>query len=144
MFQLSWQKVLVPYDLSDPATETLKQTLGAAGDEVEVHVLHVIEPAALMDPYAVWVDVPHDDEQAAREAIDRKLAEAGITCHDVVLRRGQPAVQITEYADEIGADAILIPTHGRTGATRLLIGSVTERVVRLAPCPVLVLRLSND
>ena len=53
---------------------------------------------------------------------------------------GDPGHEIVKYAEEIDADLIVIPSHGRTGLTRLLIGSVAERVVRLAHCPVLVLR----
>ena len=59
--------------------------------------------------------------------------------HTAVLL-GEPAHGITDYAQEKGAQLIVVPSHGRTGLTRLLIGSVAERVVRLAHCPVLVLR----
>jgi nucleotide-binding universal stress UspA family protein len=53
---------------------------------------------------------------------------------------GEPAHGIADYAQDKKAELIVIPSHGRTGITRLLIGSVAERVVRLAHCPVLVLR----
>ena len=53
---------------------------------------------------------------------------------------GDPGHGITDYAEEVGADVIVMPSHGRTGLRRLLIGSVAERVLRLAHCPVLVLR----
>ena len=53
---------------------------------------------------------------------------------------GDPGHEITEYAEEIGASLIITPSHGRTGLSRLLIGSVAERVVRLAKCPVMVLK----
>ena len=53
---------------------------------------------------------------------------------------GDPGHQIAEFAKEAGAGLIVMPSHGRTGLTHLLIGSVAERVVRFAHCPVLVLR----
>ncbi|MEZ6094353.1 MAG: universal stress protein [Pirellulaceae bacterium] len=53
---------------------------------------------------------------------------------------GDPGSEITRFAKENDAGLIVISSHGRTGVSRLLLGSVAERVVRLAPCPVLVLR----
>ena len=53
---------------------------------------------------------------------------------------GDPGNQIVDFAERISAELIVIPSHGRTGIERLLLGSVAERVARLAPCPVLVLR----
>jgi nucleotide-binding universal stress UspA family protein len=53
---------------------------------------------------------------------------------------GNAGFRISEYAQEIGADLIVIPSHGRTGIERMLIGSVAERVVQHSHCPVLVLR----
>ena len=53
---------------------------------------------------------------------------------------GDPGHEITEFAERVKADLIVMPSHGRTGLSRLLIGSVAERVIRLAHCPVLVLR----
>ena len=55
-------------------------------------------------------------------------------------RFGDPGHQIAQYAEEAKADLIVLPSHGRSGLQRLLIGSVAERVVRHAPCPVLVVR----
>lgn len=54
-----------------------------------------------------------------------------------VVRSGSPAAQIVKYAEEKGVDLIVVGTHGRTGVTRALLGSVAEQVVRTAPCPVL-------
>jgi nucleotide-binding universal stress UspA family protein len=56
------------------------------------------------------------------------------------IRRGDPATEIVKYADENAVDMIVLTTHGRTGLSRLLMGSVAEHVVRKAHCPVLTLR----
>ena len=58
----------------------------------------------------------------------------------MAVRFGDPASEIVDFASGIAADIIVLPSHGRTGLTHLLIGSVAERVIRLAKCPVLVLK----
>jgi nucleotide-binding universal stress UspA family protein len=63
----------------------------------------------------------------------------GITC-ETVLRLGRPWHEITEAAEELGVDMIVMGTHGYTGFKHVLMGSTAERVVRHAPCPVLVVR----
>lgn len=69
----------------------------------------------------------------------RKLAEelGGASPVVTVVESGSPAAQIVRYAGRHGIDLIVVGTHGRTGLTRALLGSVAERVVRTAPCPVL-------
>lgn len=94
---------------------------------VPLHLLHVTWPAG--DPRAA-------------EALGRLAAELGrdvrvLTATEV----GMPAAPvIVRYAQRHGADLVVLGTHGRTGVTRALIGSVAERVVRTAPCPVLTVR----
>jgi nucleotide-binding universal stress UspA family protein len=66
--------------------------------------------------------------------------DAGIPVHHVFLE-GDPAAEIVRYADDAGVDLIVMGTHGRTGLERLLMGSVAEKVMRDAPCSVLVVKL---
>ncbi|MCP6770051.1 universal stress protein, partial [Klebsiella pneumoniae] len=73
-------------------------------------------------------------------ALREKLAGPQYAGIQTAVLRGEPAHGIANYAQEKGIELIVIPSHGRTGITRLLIGSVAERVVRLAHCPVMVLR----
>jgi nucleotide-binding universal stress UspA family protein len=68
------------------------------------------------------------------------LARLGLSAAQGVVRLGDPGLDITEYADEIQSDLIVIPSHGYHGVKRFLLGSVAERVIRHAHCPVLVLR----
>ena len=74
------------------------------------------------------------------DALKERLADARYQGVEMRVEVGDPGRQITEVAEEVGADLVVVPSHGRTGLTRLLLGSVAERVVRLAHCPVLVLR----
>jgi nucleotide-binding universal stress UspA family protein len=76
--------------------------------------------------------VPTDFSRASDAALDYACALAG--------QMGAPARRIVEHAREIGAYLIVMGTHGRTGPTHLLLGSVTERVVRTSNCPVLTTR----
>jgi nucleotide-binding universal stress UspA family protein len=67
----------------------------------------------------------------------------GVVAADTIVRTGSPAQEIIAIAERVPADMIVISTHGRTGLKHALLGSVTERVVRHAPCPVLVVRESE-
>ena len=75
-------------------------------------------------------------------AIKQRGEEAGITVSTYV-REGEPFQAITELARDIHATLIIMGSHGRKGLTRLLMGSVTEHVVGLAPCPVLISHLKE-
>ncbi len=70
----------------------------------------------------------------------QKLEISGVT---TVVRVGNPGLEIADYATQLGADLIVISSHGYHGLKRLLLGSVAERVIRHAECPVLVLRRSD-
>ena len=92
--------------------------------------------------------VDYSAMQRDLEAAERRQLEALIDLEDgsivkakpVLLISSSPAVAIAEYAEESQADLIVMGTHGRNGVTHLLMGSVAERVVRIAPCPVLTVR----
>jgi nucleotide-binding universal stress UspA family protein len=134
------QHVMVPVDFSEASLKALN----AARDLVEatsaLHVIHVLPLLHPLDPGVVW-DSWNDAEriQHAKDALTERL---GADFKDVRLEIaiGDPAREITERASKHGADLIVLPSHGRTGAARLFIGSVAERVVRFAHCPVLVLK----
>ena len=84
---------------------------------------------------------PPDDEGERRAALSRFVAErapAGGPEIETVIGRGDPAREITAHAREAGADLLVAGTHGRSGLPRWLLGSVTEELLRTAPCPLLV------
>ena len=76
----------------------------------------------------------------AEKALADRFSAPEFAGAKLVAKVGDPGHEIAEFAEEIDAELIVIPSHGRTGLTRLLLGSVAERVVRLAHCPVLVFR----
>ena len=139
-------RILVPTDFSDDAGAALTYALGLAQPfGAAVALLHVVE-----DPLAagVWssevytaqiaglqINLVRDAEQRLKEY----AAERGgpITTE---VRTGPAAHVILDFAREQAFDLIVMGTHGRTGLAHVVMGSVAERVVRLAPCPVLTLR----
>ncbi|MEY4565052.1 MAG: hypothetical protein RLY14_22 [Planctomycetota bacterium] len=137
--------VLVPFDFSDHSHYSLKMAMQIVGQPSQVHVLHVLPFLIPTEPGVVWATI--DDAERIRHASDALRDELsgnefkGIATE---VRLGDPGQVIADRAVELGADLIVIPSHGRTGFSRFLLGSVAERVVRLASCPVLVTKLPTE
>jgi nucleotide-binding universal stress UspA family protein len=95
----------------------------------------------VIEPSVAWATI--DDErriEATERQLQDVLADGKYRGVQVKVLVGDPGHSIADFAQDIGAELIILPSHGRTGLKRMLIGSVAERVVRLAHCPVLVLR----
>ena len=139
------KKILVPFDFSEESVEAVKVALALSQAKEDIHVLHVLMQLPTGDPYVVWDDESDEHrKQKTREALNERLSELGIENVHLDVSIGNASVAIADLAEEINAGLIVIPSHGRTGLKRFLLGSVTERVVRLAPCPVLVLKKGDD
>jgi nucleotide-binding universal stress UspA family protein len=142
---MSWtpkQKVVVPLDFSDEAYAAVDVALQLVAKPADVELIHVLPEIVLVDPTdAAWqlTDERMRTEQAT-QAIRERLKEAKYRELHVTVLIGNPGHRIVNFAADQNADLIVIPSHGRTGLARMLLGSVAERVVRLAHCPVLVLR----
>jgi nucleotide-binding universal stress UspA family protein len=135
------QTVIVPVDFSPESLAAIDVGLALVGRPAGLHVVHVVVDITPLEAGEVWGVVdPQTRLAQMRKVLDERLAEAKYGGIQKAVVPGEPAHGITNYAQENNADLIVIPSHGRTGLTRLLIGSVAERVVRLAHCPVLVLR----
>ena len=134
-------RILVPIDFSEPSLQVQETVMNFVDSPSQVHILHVLAPLHTTDPGVVWQTV--SDRQRIDQVKhtfhqrfnDRRYEE--ITLAVVV---GNPSLKIVDYAREHGIQCIAIASHGRTGMARLLMGSVAERVVRLAPCSVLVMK----
>jgi nucleotide-binding universal stress UspA family protein len=138
-----YQTILVPTDGSTGTAHVVMQALDLAEQYGgTVHALNVVDS----EVSSLLTEGDGDDERLREEArnavrtVERMAESHGV---DVVseVRTGDPAETILGYADEIGADVVVVGTHGRSGVRRYLLGSVTERIVRHAPCPVLTVRL---
>jgi len=134
-----FRKILVPTDLSETSLAALRRALDMARRaEGSVTLLHVYH----LPPYELNDDTADRIASAARtavEALAHQFAEAAVPLVPVILA-GSAAETIVEYARRERMDLIAIGTHGRTGLAHILLGSVAERVVRFAPCPVLTVR----
>lgn len=135
------RRIVAPIDFSERSLEAIEVALEIAGSEGTVFAVHVLPEIGPTDPGVVWH--PVDDEarrRNAREALGKKLADPRFQPVRCEVRVGDAGHELAHFAQESGADLVVISSHGRTGFKRLLIGSVAERVVRLCHCPVLVLR----
>jgi nucleotide-binding universal stress UspA family protein len=131
--------ILVPTDFGEAAEAALRygRTL-AATFGADLHVLHVMDNGFLQARFAN----PATLEAVARQELQDRTApdEARrFHTHAVLEKLDPPLDAITSYAKSAGIDLIVMGTHGREGAAHALMGSVAERVVRTAPCPVLVI-----
>jgi nucleotide-binding universal stress UspA family protein len=113
----------------------------------ELHLLHVLSQILPAGPDPLLMPVMpaeyyRENEERARETLDRLLAPGWGQPPSVVkaVRWGSPVDSIVSYALDHRIDMIVIATHGRTGLSHVLLGSVAERIVREAPCPVLTIR----
>ncbi len=144
MTTLKYNSVLVPSDFSDLAHNAIDTALSLTGDTSRLTVIHVAPPLNTLsvgDPAVAWQAVNDETRsEHLRHEFDRQFRDEKYNGLTFVVVFGNPADEITRYAEANKVDFIVLPSHGRTGLTRLMIGSVAERVVRLAHCPVLVLR----
>jgi len=144
------QSVLVPIDFSTSSLAALSKAVSIAKRfNAKLTLLHVVEPIATPDFESSFPLVMNTAEiiSAAELHLMRIVREQRIDLSLVerqLVRPGSPFREITETARELKSDLIVIPTHGYTGLRHVLLGSVAERVVRHAPCPVLVLRSFDD
>ena len=142
------KKILTPIDFSEHSMEAMRAAMELAKDvgAGEVHLMHVVAPQQSLIPSTIEQNRELAREAAMLEQAEQELArikkdELGdskkvFTCAVV----GPPAQKLLEYAKEQAIDLILVATHGRTGGEYILIGSVTEKLMRNAPCSVLVYR----
>jgi nucleotide-binding universal stress UspA family protein len=134
------KNILVPTDFEAAAEaalrygRTLAETFGA-----DLHVLHVEDTAMFQARFA---DPATLEATARRQLGERAVADdrQRYQTHAAIERFDSPTEAIVRYARAAAIDLIVMGTHGRSGADRLLMGSVAERVVRSAPCPVLTVR----
>lgn len=128
-------------DFSTESLEAVKTALEIAASPDGVHVLHILPELSPAEPILLWeMYESAKRREAAAQELDKQLTAAGIAGIQRHIFVGDPGQEIAAFAERSHAELIVLPSHGRTGVRRLLIGSVAERVVRLAHCPVLVLR----
>jgi universal stress protein A len=155
---LPFKRILCPTDFSESSYEALR-----AANELALHfssellVLHAVQPipTANVPPPPPAAAAPMGfnissyrqklealSERSLQEVVDQRVAK-GLTVHSIVVQ-GEAADQIVNAVEKQKIDLIVIATHGRTGWRRFIFGSVAEKVIRLAPCPVLTIQAPHD
>jgi nucleotide-binding universal stress UspA family protein len=140
------RRIIVPIDFSQTSVQALAYAVTLAKEfTAEIILLHVIEPP-LVRPHPSSGYTPATFEHARREGarnhllrLSREVFNSRIPSR-ILLRSGKPFKEITGAAADLGADLIVLTTHGFTGLAYVMLGSTAERVVRYADCPVLVVR----
>jgi nucleotide-binding universal stress UspA family protein len=147
--KIAFSRIICPTDFSDlSARATACGRSLAEIYKAELHLLHVVDEAyqywAAMGPESMPIGpTPEQVMFNARQQMQRWAERhcTGLTlpiATEIVV--GRPFAEIIRYAEEKKADLIVLGTHGRSGLTHMLLGSVTEKVVRRAPCAVLTVR----
>lgn len=141
MNRLTDENVVVPVDFSDRSFAAVDTALEVVDDAAKIHVVHILHEPQSGHPDAIWVTIDHAKRREhALGELQNRLSEQAYNGISLLVEFGEPGYRIAEVAEELKAGLIVIPSHGRTGVKHLLIGSIAERVVRHAHCPVLVLR----
>lgn len=140
------RKILCPVDHSECSYLALKYAISLAlKDESKLYLMHVID-SRLYDT-EIYKFSPYKPNEIDKSQIHTDLMKSlpegttDVLEVETIVVRGVPFHEITKAAKEIGADLIVIGTHGRTGLSHVMMGSVAEKVVRKAPCPVLTVRI---
>ncbi|MFO0552949.1 MAG: universal stress protein [Polyangiaceae bacterium] len=150
----SIKEIAVAIDLAKGSSAVMRtaiaQAVNAGPECARLHLIHIAEPNIANVRPPDDMDAPEltgNDPHKLREFVAHRLAEhakynpsAPQPQIEIITDTGDPAEKICAHAASVDADLIVLGTHGRTGIKRLLIGSVAEKVVRLAGCPVLVVR----
>jgi universal stress protein A len=140
LIMIAFKRILVPTDFSEASDAALNYGIGLAqAFGAQLYLLHV--------PGETGVNFEADFpmiqfENAVRERLDTLVGPKEIVKlrPEYALRLGAPSDQIVRYADDREIDLIVMGTHGRSGVAHMVMGSVAEKVVRTAPCPVLTVR----
>lgn len=141
---MSWlqkKSVLVPLDFDELSYDAIATAKEFVETEAALTLIHVLAPLHPADPAAKWNTLDSEQrKQKVRDFLAQKLKELGYQEIRIKVAIGDPSAEIIDYAKEMSVDLIVLPSHGRRGISRFLLGSVSERVVKLSSCPVLILK----
>lgn len=149
LIMMTLKNILVATDFGETSETALaygRQLAHAVG--ATLHVLHVVGSvvagAVGVEGYTTdFATLQHEVEEAARKQLDTVVTEEDrrtLAAKTVTVTSNSPALSIVLYAKDAHIDLVIVGTHGRGGMTHLFMGSVAERVVATAPCPVLTVR----
>ncbi|MBA4105466.1 MAG: universal stress protein [Pirellula sp.] len=133
--------IVAPVDFSAESDHSVATAIELAGNAAHVTAIHVTPPILIVEPVVIYDTVSDEARRISLEAaLLKRFSGPQYEEINVEVRIGDPGAEIVKVATDLKAGLIVMPSHGRTGLKHLLLGSVAERVVRTATCPVLVLR----
>jgi nucleotide-binding universal stress UspA family protein len=149
------KNILVPTDFSESATAAYAYAREmAAIFKSKIILIHVYEPIVFYSEAPIGmpdlVDIEKNIYASSEQSLDRIIQEhfksdsGSLPGVEKMLVQGKPFIEIIRVAKDQGIDMIIMSTHGRSALEHILLGSVTEKVVRKAPCPVLTIRSKSD
>ena len=145
---VSVQKILVPIDFSPGSKAALNYALEFAKEfGGNIQVLHIVDSRGVsyVTYHGSMVSQLLESLEQEMQSLLSELDFQGVDVEAMVSERiGVPHLEIIDEAQKRGADLIVIGTHGHTGIAHAFLGSVAEKVVRHAPCPVLTVRLKEE
>jgi len=140
------ERILVPFDGS-PLSERAVEHVAEKHPDAEVTILHVVDPISVVyEAEAHGLPEAETWHERATEEAERVCADAAETAADAgckvttAVETGRPARVILDYVEDHDIDHVVLGSHGRSGVSRLLLGSTAERVMRQSPVPVTVVR----
>lgn len=142
---IKWQTILVPVDFSEPSRQAFQVACSLARDHgSQIIVLHVAVPPPFVRTSELHraLEVPNGYAQELICGLRQDYSDTTLAIQHL-LKDGLLVQQILDAVRESGADLIVMGTHGRSGMTRVLLGSVAEAVLRQAPCPVLTIKATG-
>ena len=142
-----YKKILVALDLSNDSNKVVDTAIHMAGNDAsKLHLVHVVEPVAAaysMDIYAVNInELQQEAISLAEKRLEKLGAEKGVSSDKIHTLLGAPAPEIRSLADEVGADAIVIGSHGFSGKKRML-GATANKLLHGAKCDILTVHATE-
>lgn len=133
-----WETILLATDGRAGSNRATSEAVElAAALDANLHIVYVVEDRFLNSP--VFRDVLEQEGERATMAVSNRAAQSGISTVTEITQ-GNPADELRDYATENGVDLVVMGTYGRTGLDRLMLGSVTRRMIRRADTPILTVR----
>jgi nucleotide-binding universal stress UspA family protein len=141
---MSWfpkSNIVVPVDFSDESFQAVDVALDLVDDPNHLNVIYVLQDLTKGEPGLIW-NILDDAKRRdhAKTTLLSRLSDSKYKGVNVTVGIGDAGEEVANFAQKIKAELIVLPSHGRTGVARMFLGSVAERIIRLAHCPVLVLR----
>lgn len=147
---MTFENILVPVDFSTHSTEAVRIAADLAQRfKGKLTLLHVFQPPTYVMPEGYLLYTPEQRDAIAKafqeqlDGVRQQALDAGATAIETKQLEGIPSKEIAAFAEAQRCDLIVMGTHGRSGFQHLVLGSVAERVLRHATCPVLTVRAPN-